>query len=80
MSKVRIYSLAKDLGIESARMLEILSDLGVSAKSASSTLDEDTVEAVKAIVAEVGAKGQAAVARDDRLADAIQQFTMPGFH
>lgn len=52
MSKVRIYALAKDLGIESARMLEILGDLGVEFKSSSSTLDEDTVEAVKAIVAE----------------------------
>ena len=52
MLKVRIYSLAKDLGVESARMLEILDNLGVSYKSASSTLDEDTVEAVKAIVAD----------------------------
>lgn len=52
MSKVRIYALAKDLGIDSARMLEILGDLGVEFKSSSSTLDEDTVEAVKTIVAE----------------------------
>ena len=52
MSKIRIYALAKDLGIESARMLEILDGLGVQYKSSSSTLDEETVEAIKALVAD----------------------------
>ncbi len=75
MSKVRIYSLAKDLGVESARMLEILNDLGVSYKSASSTLDEDTVEAVKAIVAEEqgGGSKPAAQAQSDTAQTEIAQ-------
>ena len=52
MSKVRIYTLAKELGVESQRMLAILDSLGVEYKSASSTLDEGTVQAVKEIAAE----------------------------
>ncbi|WP_425148253.1 translation initiation factor IF-2 [Deinococcus sp.] len=55
MSKVRIYTLAKDLGVDNHRLLDILDSLGVSYKSVSSTLDEDTVEAIKGILAEEGA-------------------------
>ena len=62
MSKVRIYTLAKDLGVENAKMLEILDGLGVSYKSVSSTIEEDTVELIKEILAaeaEGGAPAQA---------------------
>ena len=62
MSKVRIYTLAKDLGVENAKMLELLDGLGVSYKSVSSTIEEDTVELIKEILAaeaEGGAPAQA---------------------
>ena len=62
MSKVRIYTLAKDLGVENAKMLDILDGLGVSYKSVSSTIEEDTVELIKEILAaeaEGGAPAQA---------------------
>jgi len=52
MSKVRIYSLAKELGLETAKMLELLDTLGVEYKSHSSTLDDDLVETIKGMVAE----------------------------
>ena len=55
MSKVRIYTLAKEVGVENHRMLEILDGLGVTYKSVSSTIEEDTVELIKQIVAEEGA-------------------------
>ncbi|MDO4246824.1 MAG: translation initiation factor IF-2 [Deinococcus sp.] len=54
MSKVRIYTLAKDLGVENQKMLEILDGLGVSYKSVSSTIEEDTVELIKQILEEEG--------------------------
>ena len=57
MSKVRIYTLAKDLGVENQKLLEILDSLGVAYKSVSSTLDEETVEAISGILAEEGASG-----------------------
>ena len=44
MSKIRIHALAKELGVDSKRMLEILAGMGVEAKSASSTVEEDVAE------------------------------------
>ncbi len=52
MSKVRIYTLAKDLNVDNHRMLAMLDDLGVQYKSVSSTLEEDIVETIKGLVAE----------------------------
>ncbi|MBB5375566.1 translation initiation factor IF-2 [Deinococcus metalli] len=54
MSKIRIYSLAKEVGVDNHRMLEILDGLGVQYKSVSSTIEEDTVELIKQILAEEG--------------------------
>lgn len=51
MSKVRIYALAKELGVENQKMLEMLDGLGVAYKSVSSTIEEETVELIKQIVA-----------------------------
>jgi len=48
--KVRIYQLAKDLGIETKQMLSILDDMGVAYKSHSSTLDEDVADTVRQLV------------------------------
>ena len=60
MSKVRIYTLAKDLAVENQKLLEILDSLGVAYKSVSSTLDEETVETIKGILAEEGGASGAA--------------------
>lgn len=52
MAKVRIYQLAKELGMENAELLEILDEMGVSYKSHASTLEDETAQAVKEIIAE----------------------------
>ncbi|RTR20290.1 translation initiation factor IF-2 [Deinococcus radiophilus] len=65
MSKIRIYTIAKELGIENAEMLSILDDLGIEYKSVSSTIEEDTVELIKGIVAE-GRGSAPAVAQTDQ--------------
>ncbi|MFC4453354.1 translation initiation factor IF-2 [Deinococcus sonorensis] len=65
MSKIRIYSLAKDLGVDNHKLLEILDSLGVSYKSVSSTLDEDTVETIKEILAGEAEAGTASAAAPD---------------
>ncbi|MEF2280022.1 translation initiation factor IF-2 [Deinococcus sp. YIM 134068] len=59
MSKVRIYTLARDLGVDNGKMLEILGGLGVSYKSVSSTIEDDTVELIKQILEEEKAGGTA---------------------
>ncbi|MER3480054.1 MAG: translation initiation factor IF-2 [Meiothermus sp.] len=52
MAKVRIYQLAKELGMENAQLLEVLDQMGVSYKSHASTLEDETAQAVKEIIAE----------------------------
>ena len=60
--KVRIYQLAKELGLENKDLLEHLDNLGVEYKSASSTLDEDVAETIRQIVAGEGGSANAAAA------------------
>ena len=50
--KVRIYQLAKDLGIESKDLLSMLTDMGVDAKTASSSIELETAETVKQLLEE----------------------------
>jgi translation initiation factor IF-2 len=49
--KVRIYQLAKDLGIETREMLSILDEMGVEYKSHSSTLEHEVADTVRQLVA-----------------------------
>ncbi|MFC5848154.1 translation initiation factor IF-2 [Deinococcus petrolearius] len=67
MSKVRIYTLAKDLGVDNNKMLELLDGLGVSYKSVSSTIEEDTVELIKQLLADEAAQGAAEPAAASQL-------------
>jgi translation initiation factor IF-2 len=52
MAKLRIYQLAKELGMENAELLEILDQMGVEYKSHASTLEEATATAVKELIGE----------------------------
>ena len=56
MSKVRIHALAKDLGVDSKKMLDLLHGMGVDAKTASSTIDDETAEIVKSLIADEAAQ------------------------
>ena len=47
MAKMRVYELAKELGIESADVLSAAADLGFETKSASSGLDDEQVGKIK---------------------------------
>ncbi|MDD4613862.1 MAG: translation initiation factor IF-2, partial [Caldisericia bacterium] len=48
--KVRVYELAKELGVTSQVLMVILKDLGESVKSYLSTIEQETSEAVQEIV------------------------------
>lgn len=52
MAKIRIYQLAKELGMTNDELLKILDDMGVAYKSHASTLEEDTALAVKELIGE----------------------------
>jgi translation initiation factor IF-2 len=49
--KVRIYQLAKELGVENKVLMAKLDEMGVEYKSHSSTLEHDTAETVKQLLA-----------------------------
>ncbi len=57
--KVRIYQLAKDLGIETREMLSILDEMGVEYKSHSSTLEHEVADTVRQLVARDDGDAQA---------------------
>lgn len=50
MGKVRVSALAKELDLGTRELLKILKDLGVPAKTASSSIDEDAAKIVKDVV------------------------------
>ena len=52
MAKIRIYQLAKELGMTNDELLSILDEMGISYKSHASTLEEDTAQAIKELIGE----------------------------
>ena len=52
MAKIRIYQLAKELGMTNEELLELLDQMGVAYKSHASTLSEEDAEAVRELVKE----------------------------
>ncbi|HHV22695.1 MAG TPA: translation initiation factor IF-2, partial [Propionibacterium sp.] len=47
MAKVRVYELAKELGLESKQVLKILNDMGEFVRSASSTIEPPVVRRLR---------------------------------
>ena len=47
MSKVRVYELAHDLGLESKDLVDFLEDLGADIKNHMSTVEDDIAEMVR---------------------------------
>ena len=52
MAKVRIYELARELGLESKEVLEQAQALGVEAKTASSSIETSDADLIKLAVTE----------------------------
>jgi translation initiation factor IF-2 len=50
MSKIKVGSLAKELGIDNKELVKILKDLGVAVKTAASSVDEETAKVVREVV------------------------------
>jgi translation initiation factor IF-2 len=73
--KVRIYQLAKELGVENKELLTKLDELGVEYKSHSSTLEHDIAETVKQLIlGEKTAGGQPqATPQESKAATPVQE-------
>ncbi len=52
MAKIRVFALAKELRLESRKLLETLEGLGVKVRSLASSIDETTASAVRELLAE----------------------------
>ncbi|MGD8237251.1 MAG: translation initiation factor IF-2 [Armatimonadota bacterium] len=52
MAKIRIFALAKELGLESRKLLETLEGLGVKVRSLASSIDDTTATAVRELLAD----------------------------
>jgi len=62
MGKIRVYELAKEMGIGSKELLDILKDLGVEAKSHASSIEDSTAKLVQEVLnSQKGDAGGAAV-------------------
>jgi translation initiation factor IF-2 len=60
LSRIRIYQLAKDLGLPSAKLIEALAQMGIAVKTASSSVDDATAQAAKELLGEPAAPKAAA--------------------
>ena len=47
LSKVRVYELAREIGIQSKELVEFLEELGADVKNHMSTVEEDIAEMIK---------------------------------
>jgi len=50
MKKLRVFSVAKEIGISTTELIKYLDELGVKVKGNLSTIDEETANVVKELV------------------------------
>jgi len=58
MAKFRIYQIAKEFGLDSKEVIELLKEIGVEVKSASSTVNEEELIVIKEKIEEYKKKGK----------------------
>ena len=60
MGKVRVFSLAKELGLQTASLLAALNRLGIADANPAKAIDEETAAAVRELIGEEAAKAREA--------------------
>jgi translation initiation factor IF-2 len=58
LNKLRVYELAKQLGVSSKKLISILEDLGIIVKNHMSTIEDDTAQLIVDIINEENGKGK----------------------
>ncbi len=71
--KIRIYQLAKDLGVENKELLTKLDEMGVEYKSHSSTLDHETAEIIKSLLGNAAKSPEAASEKTEVQSEPVAQ-------
>lgn len=70
MNKLRVYELAKQLGVSSKKLISILEDLGITIKNHMSTIEDDTAHLIIDIVNEESGKGKSKDNKTEKVTDA----------
>lgn len=67
MEKLRVYELAKELGLKSTKLVNIMQDLGMKVSSHMNTVDEETAALIKEVIEEEksGKKEKAQLAEEE---------------
>jgi translation initiation factor IF-2 len=73
LAKVRVFALAKELGLKSSSLIKALSHMGVANLTPASAIDEDTATAVRELLAEQLAKARERVKEEQKPAAATTQ-------
>lgn len=82
-NKLRVYELAKELGLKSLKLIEIMEDLGIKGKGNLSILDSETAQLITDYVKESQKKKEeetakvSKVARDMSLGEFSKEFGVP---
>ena len=78
MAKVRVYELAKQLGLESKQLIAKLNDMGEFVRSASSTIEAPVVRRVKEKISQEGGLDEAAKKPASKTKAASRKAPTPG--
>ncbi|MGC7879293.1 translation initiation factor IF-2 N-terminal domain-containing protein, partial [Desulforudis sp. 1190] len=78
MGKKRVHEVAKELGLESKELMNVLSGLGISVKSPLSTLDDAQIAAVGRHLGRPAAKEGADARRKESRQPSKKQAAGPG--
>lgn len=82
-NKLRVYELAKELGLKSLKLIEIMEDLGIKGKGNLSILDSETAQLITDYVKESQKKKEeetakvSKVSRDMSLGEFSKEFSVP---
>ena len=79
MAKLRVYELAKDLGLESKELLAKLQEVGEFVRSASSTIEAPVARKLMEKFPELAAKAQEAPAETPVKKAAAKKLHLPHF-
>lgn len=75
-SKIRVYELAKELGVKSLKLLEMMEEFGIKGKGTLSILDKDTAQLIIDYVKESKAKTEK---EREKVSKVEKELTLPEF-
>jgi len=70
LNKLRVYELAKQLGVSSKKLISILEDLGITVKNHMSAIEDDTARLIMDIINEESGKGKSKDNKTEKVGDA----------